>query len=114
MGVSEMDGLKCELIILGISYQRSGGRASRTIITFAGRRVRRGGVYRAHHNKWSVRPSDWARNATVRTQTQNPHSTNHSLWAKQKIPMRPHPWRIEGEKERRSFHGRGWGASRVK
>ena len=65
VGVSEMDGLKCELIILGISYQRWGGRAEPSS-PLREEGCGGGGVYRAHHNKWSVRPSDWARNATVR------------------------------------------------
>ena len=56
VGASEMDGLKCELIILGISYQRSGGRAEPSS-PLREEGCGGGGVYRAHHNKWSVRPT---------------------------------------------------------
>ena len=108
MGVSEMDGLKCELIILGISYQRSG----RTIITFAGRRVRwRGRVVCTEPITTSqqvVRPSDWARNATVRTQTQN--STPLTILYGQNRKFRSAPIRgelKEGKREGVSTEGGG-------
>ena len=74
MGASEMDGLKCELIILGISYQRSVGRAGgQNHHHLCGKK---GGTAEACTEPIttsgpSVRLGEEC-HCTVRTQTQNP------------------------------------------